>query len=250
MGKIYDIGPRSTFVALPTGEYTLTLKSWEEQIEEGDVVYNGKTITHKGDIKIEFTWDVDVPGGESQERRVRVAIPSSWSSRATMVHIANALRVVDDDRAASDGASLNFDLWLRKQCLGTIVRKPKESDPKVLTDSITAYAPLPQNAQNASVGAPERTAGTGLVQRYQRLINFAGTQDTVPEGLSSLEIAGRMKLLGAGDMTDRAQRTLKDAIDLLQMASDGPYPEIGTPVTLKDGLLALDKLETALSALD
>jgi hypothetical protein len=241
MSKIYDIGPRQNFLPLPTGEYVITLKSWEERAEEQDSQYS-----KKGDVKIELTWIVAVPNDEPATRKARLSIPASWNEKSNFVHAAEALRLVDREKAIAEGAHVNWDMGSGKSCTGTIVKKLKEGKTDEWTDSITAYAPLPQNAPQA---APERTAGTGLVQRYQRLIKFAGTQDTVPEGLSSLKVAGRMKLLGAGDMTDHARQTLQSAVEILHTASDGPYPEIGTPVTLKDGLLALDQIETALSAL-
>ena len=245
MGKTYDIGPRQNFLPLPTGEYVLTLKSWEERTEEQDSQYS-----KKGDTRLELTWIVAVPNDEPATRKARLSIPMSWNEKSNFVHAAEALRLVDHEKAIAEGAHVNWDMGIGKSCTGIIVKKLKEGKTDEWTDSITAYAPLPQNAQNAPVGAPERTAGTGLVQRYQRLIKFAGTADTVPEGLSSLEVAGRMKLLGAGDMTDHAVRQLKNAMELWQMATDDPVPAVGVPQTLKDGLLALDKIETALGALD
>ena len=240
MAKIYDIGPRQNFLPLPTGEYVLTLKSWEERTEEQDSQYS-----KKGDTKIELTWIVDVPNDEPATRKARLSIPMSWNEKSNFVHAAEALRLVDHEKAVAEGAHVNWDTGVGKSCTGTIVKKIKEGKTDEWTDSITAYAPMPQQVAHAAGHA----AGQGLVQRYQRLIKFAGTNDTVPQGLSAAEIAGRMKLLGAGDMTDVARQTLGDATDLLQIASDDPLPEIGTPATLQAGLLALDKLEAALSVL-
>ena len=136
MGKTYALAPRTVFTPLETGEYVLTLLEVSEKAEERDTAFS-----KKGDIRLEFRWEVDVPGGESEERRDRVGIPKSFSKKSKFVAIVVALGLVNEADAIANGCNVDFDPGLGKRCLGTIVRKPKEGTAE-WTDAITAYAPL------------------------------------------------------------------------------------------------------------
>ena len=135
---IYTIGPRKEFTALSTGEYVMTLRSVEQEVEEKDSQYS-----KKGDIKVVWTWDVAVPSGESQQRKSRTPPPETWSKKSNFVHICTALGLVDDQRASEEGIQLDPATGVGRKCIGVIVQKLKEGSTFEFTDSITAFKPLP-----------------------------------------------------------------------------------------------------------
>jgi len=136
MGKTYTVAPRVIFTPLDTGEYVLTLLEVVEQVRDKDYL-----SYKKGDIQLEFHWEVTVQGADNEERRSWASVPKTWSKKAPFTHIAVALGLISDEEAAEQGASIDFELALGKRCLGTIVRKMKEGT-QDWTDEITAYALL------------------------------------------------------------------------------------------------------------
>lgn len=159
MGKAYAIAPRKIFEPLQTGEYVLTLLAVQERVEDHD-----STFSKRGDIKLEFEWEVDVPGGDPETRKERVSIPATFSRKSRFVEIAVALQLVNEQEAIEGGCTVDFDEGLGKRCLGTIVRRLKE-DGKEWTDSITAHTVLtriPRTAPRRPVApapAPENEEG-------------------------------------------------------------------------------------------
>jgi hypothetical protein len=136
MGKVYDIAPRVEFEALNTGDYVLRLLEYKEVVEDHDTAFS-----KKGDVRLQFQWEVDVPGAEPTERRDWASIPKTFAAKSKFVMIALALGIVDESVAATAGAQIDFDDGLGKRCMGTIVRKIKEGT-KEWTDQITAYTAL------------------------------------------------------------------------------------------------------------
>lgn len=136
MAHVYDVAPRVEFTPLPTGEYVLTLLEIKEIVRDKDYL-----SYKKGDLQLEFHWQVDVPGAESEERRSWASVPKTWSKKATFTAIAVALGLVSDEEAIANGARVDFDLGLGRRCLGTIVRELKD-DQVTWVDTISAYMPL------------------------------------------------------------------------------------------------------------
>lgn len=249
MGKTYTIGAARNFTAIPTGDYTLTLKSWAEVTEDKD-----SEFSKKGDLKVELTWLVDVASedGEDVTRRVRFAPPSSWNGKSTFVKVAEALRLVDHDKAKSEGATVDWDKGIGKTCIGSILRHPKESEPTALTDTIKSYSPMPAKpvfggGEPAVPLAPAPRANP-LLARARKMNLFAGKPDNLTADMNSQVLATHIRSLGAEPMNDNAVRMLVDAQDFLQIAG-GTVPEIDKSETIEQGLKALDILEKALDAL-
>ena len=140
VGKTYHIAPRVEFTPLATGEYILRLMHWEEVTEERDTQFS-----KKGDIRIQFQWEVEVPGDDPVERRDWAPIPRTWSKKSKFVQIALALLHVPDQFAAENGFEVDWDDGLGQRCKASIVRKPKEGSNE-WTDSIVGYFPLDQVA--------------------------------------------------------------------------------------------------------
>lgn len=136
MGKTYAIAPRVDFQPLPTGDYVLTLLEVKEVVEERDTAFS-----KRGDVRLEFHWEVQVPGEEPEERRDWSGIPRTFSKKSKFVAIAVALGLVSDAEGAEQGANIDFDDGLGKRCLGTIVRAQKPNSDE-WTDKITGYARL------------------------------------------------------------------------------------------------------------
>lgn len=247
MGKTYTIGAARNFTAIPTGDYTLTLKSWQEVTEDKD-----SDFSKKGDLKIELTWLVDVASedGEDVTRRVRFAPPSSWNAKSTFVKVAEALKLVDHDKAKSEGATVDWDKGIGKQCIGSILKHPKESEPTVMTDTIKSYSVLPAKPVfgESSVPLAQAPRANPLLARAKRMNMFAGKPDNLTADMNSQVLATHLRSLGAEPMNDSAVRMLLDAADLLQLVG-GTVPEIDKSETLEQGLKALDILEKAMEAL-
>lgn len=138
MGKTYTIAPRVEFTPLPTGEYVARLMHWQEKVEERDTQFS-----RKGDVQIEFHWEVEVPGAEAEERRDWASIPRTWAKKSKFVQIALALGLARDGQAAEEGAVIDWDDGLGKRCKVTIVRSIKEGT-NDWTDKITGYMRLDQ----------------------------------------------------------------------------------------------------------
>ena len=239
---VYNVGPRQAFTPLPTGEYTLTLKEVGEKIEEKDSQYS-----KKGDVKVEWTFEVAVPNDEPVVRKVRAAAPVGWNEKSTFVHIAEALGLVNRETARANGASVDFGSALGRKCLGTIVKKLKEGSTTDYTDNITAYAPFVAAAGEAATAKP---AGSKLRDRLLALIAFAGTQTVVPEGMSRAGMATLMKEIGARLMHDDARGQLQAAIEIYQLSGgDAPIADLAEGATLKDGFLLLEDIAKATEAL-
>jgi len=243
MGKIYDIGPRQTFTPLNTGDYVLTLKEVGERVEEQDSQYS-----KKGDVKVEWTWEVEVPGEEPTTRRSRAAPPASWNEKSVFVHIAEALRLVDHERAVTEGAHINWDVAIGRQCIGSILKAPKEGKPGEWTDNIRAFAPMPETPA-ASNGTKAPSAG--LLKRLADLAAFAGTDDTKfnGDGASSYTVASHLSMLGKQPMTDTAWKNLGEMRSLLVEMGGDFTEELPKDATLKDGLLYIEKLQKTMEAL-
>ena len=243
MSKIYTMGPEKTFTPLPTGEYVLTLKEWKEVTEDKDSQYS-----KKGDVKIQFTWAVTVPGDDDAERRVSVAPPEGYNKKSTLCHIGVALGVIDAVKAAAEGLSYNPDQWVGRKCMGTILRQPKQDDPKTMTDKISAYSPLPANTfvpspiGDVSLSAP---AVDELTARFLQLLAFdEGEASELPAGLTRAQIVKRMRDLGALPLSDAGNRTLADERDVASMMGVALPEELNyEPATVREGLLQLDAIK-------
>lgn len=250
MGKTYTIGAARNFTAIQTGDYTLTLKSWQEVTEDKD-----SDFSKKGDLKIELTWLVDVASedGEDVTRRVRFAPPLSWNGKSTFVKVAEALRLVDHDKAKSEGATVDWDKGIGRQCIGSILRHPKESEPTVMTDTIKSYSPMPAKPvfgrDESFVPLAPAPRSNPLLARAKRMNMFAGRPDNLTADMNSQVLATHLRSLGAEPMNDTARKMLIDAADLLQLVG-GTVPEIDKSETLEQGLRALDVLEKAMEALE
>ena len=241
MSKIYSIGPRRAFTPLPTGEYVMTLDSWQEREEEQDSQYS-----KKGDIKIEWTWIVSLPNDEDTTRKTRGAIPKQWNEKSTFVHVAEALGLVDHAFAVTNGTKVNWDMGVGKKCLGTIVKKPKESNPSEMTDTIEAYALY---VTASTVVQPPASNALALQDRYQQLLNFAGMENQLPLGAKQIEIANAMRALGAQPITAVALEMLSDNIALL-LALDGTdhSKQDLSKLTMKDAMILNDGVSAEIMA--
>jgi len=242
MGKTYEVGPRQTFTPLPTGDYVLTLKNVSEHLEEEDSQYS-----KKGDMRLEWTWEVAIPDEEPATRRSRAAPPASWNEKSTFVKIAEALRLVDHERAVTEGAKINWDVAIGKQCIGSILKLPKEGKPGEWTDNIKAFAPLPNGPVVPQSSQASGKPSAGLIQRYNDLVALSGLPDTLEKDASPLLMAQAMKVLGNKPLTDMARSQLKDLIDMSEMAGGGHFDELGPEATMKDGLLQADAIQKSLS---
>lgn len=250
MGKTYTIGAARNFTAIPTGDYTLTLKSWQEVTEDKD-----SEFSKKGDLKIELTWLVDAASEDDEDvtRRVRFAPPSSWNGKSTFVKVAEALRLVDHDTAKSEGATVDWDKGIGKQCIASILRHPKESEPTVMTDTIKSYSPMPAKpvfggAESVPLAPAPAPRANPLLARAKKMNLFAGKADNLTSEMNSQVLATHLRAVGAEPMTDNARKWLGDAADLLLLMGS-TVPDVGTPETLEQGMKALDTLEKALEAL-
>ena len=240
MGKTYNVGPATTFTPLPTAEYLLTVKSWQEVIETEDREYS-----KKGDAKIELMFTVAVPGAEDATRRVRFAPPASWSTKSTFVHVAEALRLVDHDTAAAEGAQIDWDRAVNLQCIGTIVKKLKQGSTTEFTDSITAYAPL---AGQAAAAAP--AAGNPIQNRYNALMRFAGEEENTETVVTPGGWATAMKAVGARQMTDHARMELNGIVELLSDMSGADLSDKAEEVTtIREGFVMFGTIEAEVEAM-
>ena len=242
MSKIYSMEPEKPFVPLSTGEYHITLKSWREVVEEQDLQYS-----RKGDIKIEFTWHVTVPGGEDMERRVTASLVNVFSRKANLCLIGQALGVMDFEKCASDGWTFNPDQWIGKSCMASVVRQPKATDPKSMTDKFVSYSPLPATTFVPSpVGDVPLSppAVDELTARYMTLLAFNdGEPAQVPVGLSRAQMVAQMRELGAMPLSDAGKRALFDERDVASMmAVTLPDELCHEPATVREGLLQLEAI--------
>ena len=242
MGKIYQVGPRQSFTPLATGDYVLTLKEVGEHVEEEDSQYS-----KRGDVKVEWTWEVAVPNDEPTTRRVRAAVPASWNEKSTFVKIAEALRLVDHERAVTEGAHINWDVAIGKKCMGSILKLPKEGKPGEWTDNIKAFAPYqgPEDVPLGESRSEVRQAGATFMKRMHRLLLFAGIEEAIDPALSSAALGARMREIGAMAMNDAANRNLRGLLETADMVGIPMAPETW-PATIKDGLLLADKVEAEL----
>jgi hypothetical protein len=262
MSKTYEIGPRQNFIPLSTGEYTMTLKSVEEHVEEQDSQYS-----KKGDVRLEWTWLIELPGEEEPAvRKTRTPIPQSFNEKSGMVKILVALKLVDAAKAIAEGCKIDPERGVGRRCLGTIVKKLKEGKSDEWTDSITAYAPIPSSpaplsgvplggstASPAAQGVPAdaRVASEALRHRLDKLAAFAGTSavDKAATEASAATVAAHIRSLGNMAMTEVAQRNLEETMETasvmgLQVAETVPF--VGT---LKDGLLLCERIQAQVDAL-
>ncbi len=136
MGKTYTLAPRVEFEALATGDYTVTLLEVVEKVEEKDTAFS-----KRGDIRLEFHWEVAVPGDEPMEKRDWSSIPKTFSKKSKFVAIAIALGLVSEQEAIEYGCAVDFEPGLGKRCVATIVRKQKEGSEE-WTNQITGYTAL------------------------------------------------------------------------------------------------------------
>lgn len=137
MGKTYSLAPRVEFEPIPTGDYTMRFMDWKELVQEQDHPFR-----KKGEAYLRFIWEITVPGSEPDSRQDSVDIPKTFSAKSKFVRIAIALGIVDEAAAIDGGAVIDWDHALGKQCTGSIVCKPKASNPSEWTDRIEQYRPL------------------------------------------------------------------------------------------------------------
>jgi hypothetical protein len=236
----YTLGPRQTFEALPTAEYRLTLKSWKEIVEDKDTQYS-----KRGDIRNEFNWIVTVPGAEDQDRRDWCNVPQTFSEKATFVHIAVALQIVDNDKAIAEGATVDWDQGVGKSCLGTIVKALK-ADNKTWGDKITAYAPLPAAQEPAK---PKADMAAKLRERTSVLSAFAGLPDSPTDGLAVTALTNGLKALGAQPITPAALQTLQETIETANTFGFNEFDDLPlVGLTLKDALVLFEKITARMDA--
>jgi len=234
----YTLGPRQTFEALPTAEYTLTLKSWREITEQNDTQFS-----KKGDVRIEWNWVVTVPGGEDQDRRDWTNIPTTFSEKSTFVHICIALGIVDSVAAIEAGATIDPDQGIGKSCLGTIVKSLK-SDGKTWGDKITAYAPLP-----ATPAKPKADMAAKLRERLQLLLAFSGSSDAVSASLSAPDLKTALNNLGGQPISQRAIEHVREQIDNAKIMGINEFDDVNTDgLTLKDALLLHERITARIDA--
>lgn len=234
----YTLGPRTSFEALPTAEYKLTLKSWREITEQNDTQFS-----KKGDVRVEWNWIVTVPNGEDQDRRDWTNIPATFSEKSTFVHICIALGIVDSAAAIEAGATIDPDQGIGKSCLGTIVKSLK-ADGKTWGDKITQYAPLP-----AATAKPKQDMASKLRERLELLLAFSGSPDGVATGLSVDDLKKSLNHLGAQPVTQRAINHIKDAIGNANIMGISDFDDVTTDgLTLKDALLLHEKITARIDA--
>ena len=243
MSKIYSMEPEKPFIPLATGEYRITLKSWKEVTEEEDTKFS-----HKGDIKIEFTWHVTVPGGEDTERRVTASLVNVFNRKANLCLIGQALGVMDFEKCAAEGWTFNPDQWVGKSCMANVVRQPKANDPKSMTDKFVSYSPLPANTFIPSpIGDVPLSAPVvdELTARFLQLLAFdEGEASELPAGLTRAQIVKRMRDLGALPLSDAGSRALADERDVASMMGVALPEELNhEPATVREGLLQLDAIK-------
>jgi hypothetical protein len=249
MGKTYKVGPARAFEPINTGDYRLTFKGWEETTVDRDGRYS-----KKGDPQVRITWIVDVPNRDEETiRRVDINPPATWNSKSNWVKIAEALGLVDHEKAVLEGAEMDWDNAINRQCMGSILKHYKEEKPTELTDSIKAYSPMPAKPvfgrDESSVPLAPAPRSNPLLARAKRMNMFAGKPDNLTPEMNSQVLATHLRSLGAEPMNDTAVRMLIDAQDLLQLVG-GTVPEIDKSETIEQGLKALDVLEKAMEALE
>lgn len=233
----YTLGPRTSFEALPTAEYTLTLKSWREITEQNDTQFS-----KKGDIRIEWNWFVTVPNSEDQDRRDWTNIPATFSEKSTFVRICIALGIVDSVAAIEAGATVDPDQGIGKSCLGTIVKSLK-ADGKTWGDKITQYAPLP-----AAAAKPKADMAAKLRDRLQLLLAFSGSPDGVAASLSAADLKTSLNNIGAQPITQRAIDHIKEAVGNANIMGINEFDGIEMPATLKDALLLRERITARIDA--
>jgi len=228
----YTLGPRTSFEALPTAEYKLTLKSWREIVEQNDTKYS-----KKGDIRVEWNWIVTVPNGDDQDRRDWTNVPATFSDKSTFVHICIALGIVDSVDAIEAGATIDPDQGIGKSCLGTIVKSLK-SDGKTWGDKITQYAPLP-----VTPAKPKADMASKLRERLQLLLAFSGSPDGVASDLSAVDAKTALNTLGARPATPRAIGHVKEQIGNANIMGINDFDDLVLDgLTLNDALLLHEKI--------
>jgi hypothetical protein len=236
----YTLGPRQTFEALPTSDYKLTLKSWKEIIEQADTDFS-----RKGDVRVQWDWIVTVPGAEDQDRRDWCNIPATFSDKATFVHIAIALAIVDSIAAIEAGATIDPDQGIGKSCIGTIVKSLKK-DQKTWGDKITAYAPLPAAE---ALAKPKGDMAAKLRERTSVLSAFAGLPDSPTDGLAVTALTNGLKALGAQPITPAALQTLQDTIETANTFGFNDFDDLPlVGLTLKDALVLFEKITARMDA--
>ena len=240
MGKTYNLEPERQFTPLPTGEYQLTLKAWEEKVETETTKYS-----KAGDLKIQFTWSVAVPGGEDTERRVSPKMPVAYNKKSTVCLIGVALGMINPATVAADGVQLDFDRWINRSCLGTILKHPKESDPTSITDSIDSYALL---AQQQAAAAP--AGGNAIQARYNALMRFAGEEENTETVVTPGGWATAMKAVGARPMTDHARMELNGIVELLSdMGGADLSAKAEEVTTISEGFVMFGTIEAEVEAM-
>ena len=233
----YTLGPRVDFEALPTADYRLTLKTWKETIEAADTKFS-----KRGDVRIEWSWLVAVPGGEDQERRDWTNIPATFAEKSNFVHIAIALGIVDSVKAIEEGATIDPDQGIGKSCIGTIVKALK-TDGKTWGDRITQYAPL-----GAESAKPKTDMAGKLRERLSALLAFAGEMGDPPADLTQQAIRDSLITIGAKPTTARAARYITEQIELANTMGINDFDSSATPTTLKDALVLFERITARLDA--
>lgn len=160
---VLTVAPKSDFIPLESGAYTLTLTNYKIRDREPDKFHT------KPWQDVEFLWDVAVSqeirenlglGTEPIERRSWESVPRTFSDKSGMVKLAIALGVVDQAEGAESGAEFDLDAWLGKKCKGLVEEFTKQDG--TLGDKITSYspfrgrAPAPTQAAQAAKPAPAR----------------------------------------------------------------------------------------------
>jgi len=236
----YTIGPRTTFEALETADYRITLKAVQEVTETED-----SEFSKKGDIKVQWAFLVSVPAGDDVERRVRTAPPATFSEKSTFNHIIVALGLVDEQKAIDETTVVDPEQGIGRSCMATIVKQLKR-DKKTWTDTFKAFFPLPTEA------APAKSKGdmaTKLRERLNTLLAFSGETSDAPADLDQKALANALKVIGAKPITAKATQYLTESIELANTMGINDFDDSAIlGLTLKDALLLHEKITARLDA--
>jgi len=149
MARQITLAPRVEFTPLDTGEYKLTLIEIKDIVQERDTTYS-----KKGDVRLEFHWEVEVPGSEPEQRRSWFNIPKTFSKKSPFVAVIVALGLVTEAEAIENGTTFDLDAGLGRSCIGIIVKKLKEGTNEWI-DEITGFMPLSVRPKRRVVAAPQ-----------------------------------------------------------------------------------------------
>jgi hypothetical protein len=247
----WDIGPRQSFEAIPTGEYVATLKAWAEKIEEED-----SKFSKKGDRKIEFTFAITVPDAEDAQRRVRARIPETANEKSLLMHVLGGLGLLDMQATAEKGLRLTpeiLDRHVGRSCKVSVIKQLREgksaSDKDAWTDSIKAY--MPYTAPTAVAPAAASPAGgpavsAKLLERVKAMDALAGLT-TPSDVLTAEQIIGHMRQLGAQVINKHAIQSLETAHEIYMTCGgwDPMLPASYDGMTFKDAMQLMDRIVKA-----